>query len=46
MHMDQQRVRKTYKYPLLPTPEQERMLATVVSAGASSTPLTAGAQSR
>jgi putative transposase len=28
--MDQQRVRKTYKYQLLPTPEQERALATVL----------------
>src|SRR5215472_8894678 len=28
--MDQQSVRKTYKYKLLPTPEQERTLATVV----------------
>jgi putative transposase len=28
--MDQQRVRKTFKYKLLPTPEQEQALATVV----------------
>jgi putative transposase len=28
--MDQQSVRKTYKYKLLPTPEQERTLATVL----------------
>jgi putative transposase len=28
--MDQQRVRKTYTYRLMPTPEQERTLATVV----------------
>jgi putative transposase len=28
--MDQHSVRKTYKYKLLPTPEQERTLATVV----------------
>jgi putative transposase len=30
MHMAEQRVRKTYKYQLLPTPEQERTLATLV----------------
>src|SRR5215472_871460 len=30
MGMEEQRVRKTYKYQLLPTPEQERALATVV----------------
>jgi hypothetical protein len=28
--MDQQRVRKTFNYTLLPTPEQKRMLATAV----------------
>jgi putative transposase len=28
--VEQQRVRKTYKYKLMPTPEQERTLATVV----------------
>jgi putative transposase len=28
--MDQQGARKTFKYKLLPTPEQERTLATVV----------------
>jgi hypothetical protein len=28
--MEEQRVRKTYKYQLLPTPEQARTLATVV----------------
>ncbi len=28
--MEQQRVRKTFKYQLMPTPEQERTLATVV----------------
>jgi transposase len=28
--MDQQRARKTYKYQLMPTPEQERTLAMVV----------------
>ena len=31
MAMDQQGARKTFKYKLLPTPEQERTLATVVS---------------
>jgi putative transposase len=30
MHMEEQRVRKTFKYKLVPTPEQERALATVV----------------
>jgi putative transposase len=30
MDMDQQSVRMTFKYKLMPTPEQERMLATVV----------------
>jgi putative transposase len=30
MAMAEQRVRKTYKYKLLPTPEQERTLETVV----------------
>jgi putative transposase len=30
MDMEQQRAHKTYKYKLMPTPEQERMLATVV----------------
>jgi hypothetical protein len=28
--MEQQRARKTYKYKLLPTPEQEQAWATVV----------------
>jgi hypothetical protein len=28
--MEQQQVRKTYKYKLMPTPEQERTLATVL----------------
>jgi putative transposase len=28
--MDQQRVHKAFKYQLMPTPEQERMVATVV----------------
>jgi putative transposase len=28
--MDQQRVRKTFNYTLLPTPEQDRTLATIV----------------
>jgi putative transposase len=28
--MEEQRVRKAFKYTLLPTPEQERMVATVV----------------
>ena len=28
--MEQQRVRKTYKYKLLPTPEQARTLATIL----------------
>jgi IS605 OrfB family transposase len=30
LSMDQQRVRKTYKYKLMPTPEQERTLETIV----------------
>jgi putative transposase len=30
MHVEEQRLRKTYKYKLMPTPEQERALATVV----------------
>src|SRR5215470_14862289 len=30
MRMEQQRARKTFKYQLLPTPEQERTLATVL----------------
>ena len=30
MNMEQQRVRKTYKYRLNPTPEQERALETVL----------------
>jgi len=29
--MEQQRVRKTFKYQLMPTPEQEQALETVVS---------------
>ena len=28
--MEQQRVRKTYKYKLMPTPEQERVLESVL----------------
>jgi putative transposase len=30
MDMEQQRVRKTYQYKLMPTPEQQRVLATVL----------------